>query len=108
LANGLFFFVGGVVAMSEGAVFPGELKLLAALASAAIGYGVHRRASWAWLPGLVLSALCAGMVALTIFTISDIGFSLIPNETVQLLYAAIFVVNVAILLWIKRVFAEVN
>ena len=108
LANGLFFFVSGVVATSEGTVLAGESKLLAALASAAIGYGVHRRASWAWLPALVLSALCAGMVALTIFTGSGIGSSLIPNETVQLFYAAIFVVNAAILLWIKRVFAEVN
>jgi hypothetical protein len=104
----LFFFVSGVVATSEGTVLAGESKLLAALASVAIGYGIHRRASWAWLPALVLSALCAGMVALTIFTGSGIGSSLIPNETVQLFYAAIFVVNAAILLWIKRVFAEVN
>ena len=78
-----------------------------ALASAAVGYGFYRRAPWSWLPGLVLSCLCAGMVALTIFTGAGIGFSLIPNETVQLLYAAIFVVDVAILVWIKKVFTEV-
>ena len=82
--------------------------MLAALASAAIGYGFYRRAPWAWLPGLVFSCLCAGMVALTISTGAGIGFSLIPNETVQLLYAAIFVINLAILVWIKRVFAEVS
>ena len=83
-------------------------KLVAALVSAAVGYGFYRRAAWAWLPGLVLSCLCAGMVALTIFTGAGIGFSLIPNETVQLLYAAVFVVNAAILVWIKRVFEEVS
>jgi hypothetical protein len=108
MANAVFFFTSAVVELSEGAVFAGEVKLLAALVSAAIGYGFHRRSSWSWLPGLVLSALCAGMVALTIFTGSGIGFSLIPNETVQLLYAAVFVVNAAILVWIKRVFAEVD
>ena len=108
LANAVFFFIGGVIATSEGAAFEGEVKLAAALASAAIAYGYHRRELWAWLPGLVLSALCAGMVALTIFTGAGIGFSLIPNETVQLLYAAVFVVNAAILVWIKRAFAEVN
>jgi lipoprotein signal peptidase len=48
------------------------------------------------------------MVALTISTGAGIGFSLIPNETMQLLYAAIFVINLAILVWIKRVFAEVS
>ncbi|MEE3259706.1 MAG: DUF4350 domain-containing protein [Candidatus Latescibacterota bacterium] len=107
LANAAFFFISGIIGTSEGAVFEGEIKLVAALASAAVGYGFYRRAPWSWLPGLVLSCLCAGMVALTIFTGAGIGFSLILNETVQLLYAAIFVVNVAILVWIKKVFTEV-
>ena len=108
MANAAFFFISGIVGTSEGAVFEGEAKLIAALVSAAVGYGFYRRAAWAWLPGLVLSCLCAGMVALTIFTGAGIGFSLIPNETVQLLYAAVFVVNAAILVWIKRVFEEVS
>lgn len=108
IANAVFLFIGAVIATSEGEVFTGEMKLVAALAAAAIGYGFHRRALWAWLPGLVLSVLCAGMVALTIFTGAGIGFSVIPNETAQLLYAAVFVVNAAILIWIKRAFVEVN
>ena len=108
MANAAFFFFSGIVGTSEGAVFEGEAKLIAALVSAAVGSGFYRRAARAWLPGLVLSCLCAGMVALTIFTGAGIGFSLIPNETVQLLYAAVFVVNAAILVWIKRVFEEVS
>jgi hypothetical protein len=108
VANAVFFFISGIIGLSEGAAFEGELKLIAALVSAAIGYGLYRHAAWSWLPALVFSALCAGMVALTIFAGVGIGFSLIPNETIQLLYAAIFVVNAAILVWIRRVFEEVN
>ena len=104
--NAMFFFISGIIATSEGAIFEGEVKLIAALASAAIGYGLYRHAAWAWQSGLVFSVLCAGVVALTIFTGASFGFSLIPNETVQLLYAAVFVVNVAILVWIKKVFVQ--
>ena len=104
--NAMFFFISGIIATSEGAIFEGEVKLIAALASAAIGYGLYRHAAWAWQSGLVFSVLCAGVVALTIFTGASFGFSLIPNETVQLLYAAVFVVNAAILVWIKKVFVQ--
>ena len=91
---------------ARGTIFEGEVKLIAALASAAIGYGLYRHAAWAWQSGLAFSVLCAGVVALTIFTDVGLGFSLIPNETVQLLYAAVFVVNAAILVWIKKVFVQ--
>ena len=104
--NAMFFFISGIIATSEGAIFEGEVKLIAALASAAIGYGLYRHAAWAWQAGLVFSVLCAGVVALTIFTGAGLGFSLIPNETVQLIYAAVFVVNAAILVWIKKVFVQ--
>ena len=104
--NAMFFFISGIIATSEGAIAEGEVKLIAALASAAIGYGLYRHVAWAWQAGLVFSVLCAGVVALTIFTGASLGFSLIPNETVQLIYAAVFVVNAAILVWIKKVFVQ--
>lgn len=100
--NAMFFFISGIIATSEGSILAGEFKLIAALASAAIGYGLYRHAAWAWLSGLVFSLLCA----VTIFAGAILGFSLIPNETVQLLYAAVFVVNAAILVWIKKVFVQ--
>ena len=108
MANATFFYISSIIETSEGAVFAGETKLVIALVSAVIGYGFYRHAAWAWLPGLIFSALCAGMVGLTIFFGVGIGFSLIPHGTIQLIYAAIFVVNIAILVWIKRVFEEVN
>ena len=98
----------GVVAITNRQCLHGSFANTSPDWRVTVNFGFHRRSSWSWLPGLVLSALCAGMVALTIFTGSGIGFSLIPNETVQLFYAAVFVVNAAILVWIKRVFVEVD
>jgi len=93
LANAVFFFVMGTVGISEGSWLAGECYLLLALLSAASGYGLYRRERWVWGPALVLAILSA-----------VVGFWAIPNETIHLIYAAAFVVNAAILVWIRRAF----
>ena len=66
--NAMFFFISGIIATSEGAIFEGEVKLIAALASAAIGYGLYRYAAWAWQSRLGVFRCCgAGVVALDDF-----------------------------------------
>lgn len=92
-ANAVFLLISSVVALSEANMVEGQLNLLAGLLCSAVGYGLYRRAIWAWLPALVVAlASAAG------------GFWVIPNETIQLIYAAAFVVNAAILVWIRRAF----
>jgi hypothetical protein len=93
LANAVFFFAMGIVGISEGNWLAGEGYLLVALLSAGSGYGLFRRERWVWAPALVLAILSA-----------VVGFWVIPNETIQLIYAAVFVVNAAILVWIRKAF----
>ncbi len=93
IANAVFLLISSTIALSEASALEGQLDLLFGLLSAAMGYGLYKREAWAWLPSLLLSIFCALG-----------GFWLIPNETIQLLYAAVFIVNAAILLWIRRAF----
>jgi ABC-type uncharacterized transport system involved in gliding motility auxiliary subunit len=129
LGNAVFYFVNSVIGLSEGDGLTGDGCLVLALASALLGFrlvgwrGVAYfltpgggAMAWAvseavehmagphtarltkanfWYPALVLCLLCVG-----------VGFWIIPNDTLQLLYAAIFVVNAAILVWIRPAFAE--
>ena len=92
-AAAVFFFVLAVIGASEGDVASGEGYLLLALVSAAAGYGLYRRAPWAWAWSLALAVLNAGL-----------GFVAIPHDTIQLLYAALFIANAAILVWIREAF----
>ena len=93
-ANAVFLLISAVVALSEADLVAGQLNTAAGLLCSGVGYGLYRRAAWAWLPALGMAlASAAG------------GFWLIPNETIQLLYAAAFIVNAAILIWISRTFA---
>lgn len=92
-AAAVFFFVLAVIGASEGDVASGEGYLLLSLVTAAIGYGLYRRAPWVWAWALALAVLHAGL-----------GFLAIPNDTIQLLYAALFTVNAAILVWIRDAF----
>lgn len=93
-ANAVFLLISAVVALSEADLVAGQLNTAAGLLCSGVGYGLYRRAAWAWLPALGMAlASAAG------------GFWLIPNETIQLLYAAAFIVNAAILIWIRRTFA---
>ena len=92
-ANAVFMMISAVVALSEAKGLEGQANLVVGLLSGAVAYGLHRRATWAWLPSIAMALLSALG-----------GFWVIPNETVQLLYAAAFITNVAILVWIRRVF----
>ena len=94
-AAAVFFFVLGVIGASAGEVLSGEGYLLAALLSAGVAVGLFRRAEWAWMPALVLCVFNVG-----------IGFVAIPQETIQLVFAGLFVVNGALLVWIKRTFLQ--
>ena len=60
-----------------------------------VAFGVYRRRAVVWVPAIVVSIFC-GIGAL--FVLSD--------ETLQLLYIAIFVVNIAVLTWIRKAFVE--
>ena len=92
-ANAVFLLISAVVALSEAKGFEGQVNLLFGLFCAAIGFGLYRRAAQVWLPALV-GALLSALG----------GFWIIPNDTIQLLYAAAFITNAAILVWIRRVF----
>jgi ABC-type uncharacterized transport system involved in gliding motility auxiliary subunit len=94
-ANALFLFITATVRLSEANWLAGEALLALALVGAAVAYGMHRRARWAWAPALALALLSA--IA---------GFGFIPHDTIKLVYAAIFVVNAAILAWIRAAFDE--
>ncbi len=92
-ANAVFLLISAVVALSEAKGLEGQLHLLGGLLCGAIAFGLYQRAGQVWLPALVAALL--SVLA---------GFWVIPNETIQLLYAATFIVNAAILVWIRRVF----
>ncbi len=94
-AVGVFFFVLGVIGASEDKIFSGEGYLLVSLLSVGVAFGLFRREEWAWLPAVALCIFNAG-----------IGFVAIPQETVQLIFAGLFVANAAILIWIKRTFSQ--
>ena len=48
-----------------------------------------------WVPAIVVSIFC-----------SVGAFFVLSDETLQLLYVAIFVVNIAVLTWIRKAFVE--
>ncbi len=92
-ANAVFLLISAAVALSEAKGLEGQINLIAGLLSGAIGFGLYRRAAQVWLPALIGALLSA------------LGcFWIIPNDTIQLLYAAAFITNAAILVWIRRVF----
>ena len=92
-SNAVFLMISATVALSEAKGLEGQVNLIMGLLSGAVAYGLHRRAAWAWLPSIAVALLSA------------LGaFWVIPNETIQLLYAAAFITNVALLVWIRRVF----
>jgi len=92
-SNAVFLMISATVALSEAKGLEGQVNLIMGLLSGAVAYGLHRRAAWAWLPSIAVALLSALG-----------GFWVIPNETIQLLYAAAFITNVALLVWIRRVF----
>ena len=92
-SNAVFLMISATVALSEAKGLEGQVNLIMGLLSGAVAYGLHRRAAWAWLPSITVALLSALG-----------GFWVIPNETIQLLYAAAFITNVALLVWIRRVF----
>ena len=92
-SNAVFLMISATVALSEAKGLEGQVNLIMGLLSGTVAYGLHRRAAWAWLPSIAVALLSALG-----------GFWVIPNETIQLLYAAAFITNVALLVWIRRVF----
>lgn len=98
LANAVFFFATGIIGLSEGKWLVGQGKVALAVVSAGAGYGLYRRARWVWEPALALALLSA-----------VVGFWVIPGKSiqmfyVQLLYAAVFAIDAAVLLWIRKTF----
>jgi len=93
----LYYFVLGVVGLSESSLPRGDGYLLLSLVSAAVAYGLFRRDAFSWVIALALSVANAGL-----------AFVAIPNETVQLIFAALFVANACILVWIKTDFFPKN
>ncbi len=96
LGTAVFYFFTGVIHLGEDDLLAGQGYLVLSLFSAAISYGLYRRDMRVWWLALVLAIFNAG-----------IGFVAIPIDTVQWLYAALFMVNAAILVilvWIKKAF----
>ena len=89
----MFFFVLAIIGASEGSFARGEGYLALALLGGAVGYGLYRRDHRAWPAAVALAVANAGL-----------GFAAIPQETLQLVYAGLFVANTCILIWIKSDF----
>lgn len=94
-ADAVFLFMTGVVGLSEARWLSAEALLLLSMVAAATAYGIYRRTRWVWSLALGLSLLSAAA-----------GFWFIPHDTIKLVYAAVFVVNGAILAWIRGAFDE--
>ena len=94
LGSAVFYFAVAVVNLGENEFLAGEGYLVLALASAGVSFALFRRQLQIWASALALAVLSAG-----------IGFVAIPIDTVQWLYAALFMVNAAILavlVWVKK------
>ena len=89
----LFFFVLAIIGTSEGSLASGEGYLALALLSGAVAYGLYRGDHRAWMTAVALAVANVGL-----------GFAAIPHETLQLVYAGLFVANACILIWIKSDF----
>ncbi len=89
----IFYFVQGVIGLSEASAPRGQGYLLLALVSGAAAYGLFRRLPMAWVLALGLS-----------LTNAAAGFVAIPVDTIQLLFAALWVANGCLLVWIKKAF----
>jgi hypothetical protein len=89
----VFYFVLGVIGLSEASAGRGQGYLLLALLAGAASYGLFRRRplSWVLAVGLAVGSAMVGFVA-------------IPVDTLQLLYAALWVANACLLVWIKKAF----
>ncbi|MFA6110318.1 MAG: DUF4350 domain-containing protein [Candidatus Latescibacterota bacterium] len=101
-ANAAFLLASGVIDLS-GASWPaGQAKVVMAVLCGGAAYGVFVRARWAWGPAAVL-ALASALA----------GFWIIPGQDesvvafyLQLLNGALFAVNAALLLWVRKGFAR--
>ena len=94
LGSAVFYFAVAVVNLGEDEFLVGEGYLILALSSAAVSFALFRRQIRIWAPAMVLAIINAG-----------VGFAAIPIDTVQWLYAALFMVNaaiLAILVWVKK------
>jgi ABC-type uncharacterized transport system involved in gliding motility auxiliary subunit len=89
----VFYFVLGVIGLSEASAARGQGFLLLALLCGAASYGLFRRQREAWVLALGLAVANAGA-----------GVAAIPDQTMQLLFAGLWVANACILVWIKKAF----
>ena len=93
----LYYFALAVVGLSESSLPRGEGYLVMSLISAAVAFGLFKRNSFMWTVALAASVANVGL-----------AFVAIPQETVQLIYAGLFVANACILVWIKTDFFPAN
>lgn len=89
----IFYFIQGVIGLSEASAPRGQGFLLLALWCGAVSYGLFRRQRQAWILALGLAVVNVA-----------VGFVAMPVEAIQLLFAALSVANICILVWIKKAF----
>ena len=94
-AAAVFYVALAVIGISEGNLSRGEGFLALGLAMAAAAYGLYRRDRRAWMAAFLLAIASAG-----------IGFAVIPQPVLQLVYAGLFVANACILVWTRTDFAS--
>lgn len=92
-AIAVYYFIVAVIGASEGSIVRGEGFLLLTLLSAAVGYGLFRRRPLIW--PLALGATIAN---------AGLAFVVIPDNTLQLLFAGLSIANACILVWIRQDF----
>jgi hypothetical protein len=116
----VFFLVMGIIELSEGNYLWGEGHTAMALISGAVAYGIYRHLSRAWLPALLLAVLLGGPILGSVFELfGGLGglagailgagaqiWSLADQEVLLLIFSLIFSGNAAILVWIRKAFAE--
>jgi len=92
-ATAVYYFIVAVIGSSEGNVATGEGFLLLALLDAGVAYGLFRRIPAAWPLALGAAVANAGL-----------SFVVIPEDTLQLVFAGLSIANGCILVWIRQDF----
>ena len=93
VAIAVYYFVVAVIGLSEGSIARGDGLLLLALLCAGVAYGLFRRRSSVWPLALGAAVANAGL-----------SFVVIPEDTLQLVFAGLSIANVCILVWIRQDF----
>ena len=93
--NGIFLLITASITISEANFVIGQFHALMGILCLGVAFGVYRQHFMVWMPAILVAIICS---VGALYVLSD--------ETLQLLYIAVFVVNIAVLTWIREAFVE--